>query len=76
MSKSIEEQIGDIADILGGTDSYCIKGATFPIKEDLKSWGWFWDSVNGFWKLEDVAENDPALKAFKEVDKTWIEKIR
>ena len=74
--KSQEEQLIDIERIIGGSaKDYCIKGSTYHIKEELKSWGWFWDYKYSYWKIIGVEENDPCLKRFQEIAKTWIELI-
>jgi hypothetical protein len=76
--KTIDEQIEKIADIMssGETFDFCIKGRTFVLKEDLKKYGWIWDGENSYWKLEGVSEDDIFLKRFKDIEGTWIEKIK
>lgn len=66
-----------IREIMGESPkNYCIKGRTFDIKEDLKSWAWFWDNENKFWRINDVYNDDISLKAFTDVDGVWIEEIK
>jgi hypothetical protein len=77
MSKNtMKEQLAAINSIMGDErGSYIIKGSTFGIKEDLKSYGWHWDPSRKGWVLSDVDPNDVCLKRFEDIPKTWIEKL-
>lgn len=76
MSKNLNDQILDIKSILkNDTASYCIKGKTFPIKDDLEAWGWFWNNDMKYWQIDGIEENDQALTYFRETKSVWIEKI-
>ena len=83
MSKSIQEQMKSIADIMSKDDngkkikpkSYCIKGKTFIIKDDLKAWGWNFNFSKKHWELLDVLEDDPSLRIVQGIEDTWIEEL-
>ena len=78
--KSIAEQLKALNEIMGKPQdqeekSYCLKGKTFMLKEDLKSWGWNWNPAEKHWELIDVYPDDPSLRIVKGIESTWVEEL-